>query len=41
MLELRNVRGQVRASLVQDVAQIVDARSEEAVRVIRGWMHEG
>ena len=41
MLELRNVRGQVRASLVHDVAQIVDARSEEAVRVIRGWMHEG
>jgi flagellar biosynthesis/type III secretory pathway M-ring protein FliF/YscJ len=39
MLDLRNVKGQVRASLVEDVGAIVDERAEEAVRVIRGWLH--
>jgi hypothetical protein len=39
MLDLKNVRGQVRASLVDDVSSVVADRPEEAVRVIRGWLH--
>lgn len=41
MLALGNVRGGVRASLVHDATEIVDARADEAVRVVRGWLGEG
>lgn len=36
---LRNVLGQVKASLVEEVAGFVDQHPDEAVRVVRSWLH--
>jgi flagellar M-ring protein FliF len=36
---LRNVLGQVKASLVEEVAGFVNQHPDEAVRVVRGWLH--
>lgn len=40
MVDLRQVRGQVRASLVNDVAQVIEEAPGDAVRVIRSWLHD-
>ena len=39
-VQLRQVQGGVRSSLIDEVGQIVEAQPEEAVRVIRGWLRE-
>ena len=36
---LRNVLGQVKASLVEEVAEFVNQHPDEAVRVVRSWLH--
>ena len=36
---LRNVLGQVKASLVEEVAGFVNQHPDEAVRVVRSWLH--
>ena len=36
---LRNVLGQVQASLLEEVAGFVNQHPDEAVRVVRGWLH--
>ncbi|MFO1035628.1 MAG: flagellar basal-body MS-ring/collar protein FliF [Geminicoccaceae bacterium] len=40
-VDLLQVEGKVRASLVADLAGIIEERPEEAVRVVRGWLHGG
>jgi hypothetical protein len=40
MVDLKQVRGQVRASLVNDVAQVIEEAPNDAVRVIRSWLHD-
>jgi flagellar M-ring protein FliF len=39
LVDLRNVHGKVRASLVNDLADIIETHPEDAVRVIRDWLH--
>jgi flagellar M-ring protein FliF len=39
-VQLRQVHGGVRSSLIDEVGQIVETQPEEAVRVIRGWLRE-
>ena len=39
LVDLDKVAGKVRASLVNEVADILERYPEEAVRVIRGWLH--
>lgn len=39
LVDLRNVQGKVKASLVNDLAQIFENHPEQAVRVIRDWLH--
>lgn len=41
MVDLKHIRGQVRASLVHDVAQVIATHPEDAIRVIRDWLHGG
>jgi hypothetical protein len=41
MVTLRSVRGQVHASLLTGVAEAIEASPEDAVRVVRAWLHEG
>lgn len=40
LVDLKNVHGKVRASLVNEVAELFENYPEEAVRVIRGWLHD-
>jgi flagellar M-ring protein FliF len=40
MVSLRSVRGQVQASLLGDVAEAIEASPEDAVRVVRTWLHD-
>lgn len=39
-VQLRQVQGGVRSSLIDEVGQIVETQPEEAIRVIRGWLRE-
>lgn len=39
-VQLRQVQGGVRSSLIDEVGQIVETQPEEAVRVIRSWLRE-
>lgn len=39
-VKIDNVSGSVQASLVSDVAALVDARPQDVVRTIRGWLAE-
>ncbi|GBD43057.1 Flagellar M-ring protein [bacterium HR40] len=39
LVDLKNVLGKVKASLVDELADIFEKHPEEAVRVIRGWLH--
>jgi flagellar M-ring protein FliF len=41
MVTLKSVRGQVHASLLSGVAEAIEASPEDAVRVVRAWLHEG
>ena len=41
MVNLKSVRGQVHASLLSGVAEAIEASPEDAVRVVRAWLHEG
>lgn len=41
MVRLQNVEGQMRASMIKQVAEMVDDKPDEAVTVIRNWMNEG
>jgi flagellar M-ring protein FliF len=41
MIDLKNVQGPVQASLLGDVARAIEANPEDAVRVVRGWLHGG
>ena len=38
MLDLANVAGRVRASLIEQVSQIVTERPDDAARVVRAWL---
>ena len=38
-VDLRNVQGPVQASLLGEVARAIEANPEDAVRVVRGWLH--
>jgi hypothetical protein len=39
-VRIDNVAGSVQASLVSDVAALVDARPQDVVRTIRSWLAE-
>ncbi len=39
MVSLRQIAGKVRASLVQEVTEIIEERPDDATRVLRGWLH--
>ena len=39
MVDLRQVSGPVHASLLGQVARAIEANPEDAVRVVRGWLH--
>jgi flagellar M-ring protein FliF len=39
MVDLKQVRGLVHASLLGQVARAIEANPEDAVRVVRGWLH--
>lgn len=39
LVELKNVRGQVHAELLRDVSKAIDGNPDEAVRVVRAWLH--
>lgn len=41
LIDLKNVQGQVQASLLGEVARAIEANPEDAVRAIRNWLHEG
>lgn len=38
MVDVKNVEGQVRASLIEGVTRVVEDRPDDAVRVLRGWL---
>lgn len=39
MIDLNQVSGRVRASSVKKIAEIIEKHPEEAVSIIRGWLH--
>lgn len=39
MIDLNQVEGRVRASSVKKIAEIIEKHPEEAVGIIRGWLH--
>jgi flagellar M-ring protein FliF len=39
MIDLNQVSGRVRASSVKKIAEIIEKHPEEAVAIIRGWLH--
>ncbi len=39
LIELKNVRGHVHAALLGEVSKAIAGSPEEAVRVVRGWLH--
>jgi len=39
MIDLNNVEGRVRASSVRKIAEIIEKHPEEAVGIIRSWLH--
>ncbi|MGF1630235.1 MAG: flagellar basal-body MS-ring/collar protein FliF [Kiloniellaceae bacterium] len=39
MIDLNQVEGRVRASSVKKIAEIIEKHPEEAVTIIRGWLH--
>ncbi|GAB4374239.1 MAG: flagellar basal-body MS-ring/collar protein FliF [Kiloniellaceae bacterium] len=39
MIDLNQVEGRVRASSVKKIAEIIEKHPEEAVAIIRGWLH--
>ncbi len=41
MIDLKNVHGPVQASLLGEVVRAIEANPEDAVRVVRGWLHGG
>ena len=41
LVALKNVRGAVQASLLGEVARAIEANPDDAVRVVRGWLHGG
>jgi flagellar M-ring protein FliF len=40
MIDLAQVEGQVKASSMKKIGEIVDKHPEEAVAIIRNWLHE-
>ncbi|MCC6719935.1 MAG: flagellar M-ring protein FliF [Acetobacteraceae bacterium] len=41
LVSLRNVEGQLRASAVRRLAEMVDRHPEESLTIVRAWMQEG
>ena len=41
LIDLKNVRGPVQASLLGQVTRAIDQSPEDAVRVVRSWLHHG
>ena len=41
LIDLKHVQGPVQASLLGEVARAIEANPEDAVRVVRGWLHGG
>ncbi len=39
LIDLKHVQGGIRASLLGEVTRAIDANPEDAVRVVRGWLH--
>jgi flagellar M-ring protein FliF len=39
LVDLKHVRGSVQASLLGEVSRAIEANPEDAVRVVRGWLH--
>jgi flagellar M-ring protein FliF len=40
MVSISNVEGQMRASSIRLVTELVDKHPEEALAIMRGWMQE-
>jgi flagellar M-ring protein FliF len=40
MVNLANVEGQLRASSIRRVAELVDKHPEESISIVRAWMHQ-
>ena len=41
MISMKKIEGQVRASSIQQVGAIIEERPDDAVTIVRNWMHEG
>ena len=41
LIDLKNVRGPVQASLLGQVTRAIEDSPEDAVRVVRSWLHDG
>jgi flagellar M-ring protein FliF len=37
--QLHQVQGAVRSSLIEEIGQLVESQPDDAVRVVRGWLH--
>ena len=40
MIDINSVEGQLRASSLKQIGEIVDNHPEEATAIIRGWMYQ-
>lgn len=41
MIDLNKVEGRVRASSIRKIGEIVEKHPDEAVNILRGWLHQG
>jgi flagellar M-ring protein FliF len=39
LTQLRQVNGQVRTSLIEEIGNVVQAQPDDALRVVRSWLH--
>jgi flagellar M-ring protein FliF len=39
MIDIDRVEGQVKASILRTVGDIVDKHPEESLAIVRGWLH--
>lgn len=40
MVNLSNIQGQMRASSLRKVAELIDKHPDESISIVRGWMHQ-
>ena len=40
MIDIQRIEGQVRESSIRKVGEVVDAHPEEALAILRSWLHQ-